>query len=183
MPMPEAAMHENHLPSGRENQIRVARQRPRMEPIPITQTMHQASDNHLWPSILPPDHRHPLTTFLGRQGIQSRETSSRRDDTFDTNPSQSNNPTPSPERQVPFCTLSSGRQDGGSNGVPGRASFPETRLAWIVPSRMSALLNPAWDRGCFGRARPGGSRLLGSRRRPVPGWGRGPGRLVGCGPG
>lgn len=66
MAMPETAMHENYLFSGRENQIGFSRHVIAVKPIPITSGVTNLSNDHLGGGIFRFDRPHGSTALFGR---------------------------------------------------------------------------------------------------------------------
>ena len=69
MLMPETAMHENHLPSRREDEVRLARQVSTVQPVPVAHRMQEAPHGHFGLHSLGPDARHDLASTLWIYGV------------------------------------------------------------------------------------------------------------------
>ena len=52
MPMPKASMNEDYLATTLEDEIRMARKRGIVQPVPVVQGMHEAAYGHLGLGIL-----------------------------------------------------------------------------------------------------------------------------------
>ena len=69
MLMPETAMHENHLPSRREDEVWLARQVSTVQPVPVAHRMQEAPHGHFGLHSLGPDARHDLASTLWIYGV------------------------------------------------------------------------------------------------------------------
>jgi hypothetical protein len=63
MPMPEATVDKDQLPASGKNQVWATRKFFFMQPIPIAERMHQASNSDFWLGIFGPNQPHTLAAF------------------------------------------------------------------------------------------------------------------------
>lgn len=69
MGMPKAAMHEDHDPVPRQNQVRPPRQRAIVEPVPQPSCMQIATDYQLGSRVGSAYSSHPITAIFRGKGI------------------------------------------------------------------------------------------------------------------
>jgi len=67
--MPEAAVHEDDLPSTREHQVRLSRKRPYMELVSVTKPVEKAAHGKFGSCIFGPNSGHALATLFLREGV------------------------------------------------------------------------------------------------------------------
>jgi hypothetical protein len=65
VPVPEAAMDEDHGPASGHDQVRPARQRLALQPVPIARAPQQPAHGQLGAGVPAPDLTHHLRAFLG----------------------------------------------------------------------------------------------------------------------
>src|SRR5579871_169962 len=72
VPVPEAAMHENNLPSQPEDEIRTARQIPVVKPVAIAERVDKIADPQFRARVLGAHARHDFGAFLGRERVHHK---------------------------------------------------------------------------------------------------------------
>lgn len=69
MLMPETPIHENGFPAACKNEVWFPRQPLSMQPVMVSQRIHQLSDSHFWLHVLAADFPHVLAAFVREQPV------------------------------------------------------------------------------------------------------------------
>lgn len=70
--MPEAPVHEDHLPARPEHKVWRTGQVAPVQPVPVAHSMHEAPHSRLGTGALAPDAGHELAALLWGEGIGHR---------------------------------------------------------------------------------------------------------------